>query len=227
MKHKKQTNSYLDTNKQYLVKIKDIYYFCFRYGKKIIKYSLKSTNLYQSNIIKLKLIKRLKMKTEFDNIFNNKELRNIDSYIDTEENPTIVEDIEKKIINIINKYKETISKSDIDYLFDNKTKYSIESHMDKDEDPETIRRIEKDIIELLNKERELGNIKSLSYNSENITKTTLKEGFEHLYDFKKNNDKLGESSLSKYLTSYKYLLLFCEEDKLIFTFNKQFFKDTK
>lgn len=51
---------YITTNTEYLQLINNRYYFVIRIGKKIVKTTLKTTNLKYSNIIKIKLLKWLK-----------------------------------------------------------------------------------------------------------------------------------------------------------------------
>ena len=178
-KQKKQNNDYLETNTQYLVKIKNYYYFSFRYKKKIIKYSLNCCNLYDANIIKIQLIKRLKMNEELKNFFKN---------------PT---------------------RSDL----------GVNTYSHKDEDPEKVAELNKKILNLVNQAYEDGDIKSVEFNSDNVKKIKLEEAFKNFLNHKEIVDDLRKSSLKKYLTHYRYLLLFCDEDKLIYSFTEQFFKD--
>jgi len=173
-KQKQQSYDYLTINTKYLIKIKEIYYFCFRFKNRIVKYSLRCKDLYKSNIIKIKLIERLKMHDKFDML---------------------------------------------------KSGFSMNTFIDKDEDPKKVKEIEEKILNLLAEEKKKGNINKVEMNSHSIDERTIIEAFDELIDHKENVDKLTGASLGKYKTSLRYILLFCDEDKKIHSFNKQFFKD--
>ena len=174
-KQKQQSNNYLETNTKYLLKNKEIYYFCFRFKQRIIKISLKCKELYHSNILKLEIIKRLKMNKQFNNMFNDN--------------------------------------------------LSVNTNISKDEDPQKVKEIEEKILKLLNEEKKQGNIKNIEFNSQNLIEKTIVEGFEDFLTHKIDVEKIGKKSVSKYRTSLKYILLFCDKDKQIHSFNKEFFKE--
>jgi len=176
-KQKEENNIYINTDTKYLVKIKNIYYFCFRFKKRIIKISLKCKELYKSNILKIQIIKRLKLYKDFKNMFNTNDNLTVNTFIN------------------------------------------------KDEDPQKVKEIEDKILKLLTEEKKKGNIENIDFNTQNITQKTITEAFEEVIEHKKKVEKLTDTSIGKYRTALKYLLLFCEKDKMIHTFNKQFFKD--
>jgi len=174
-KQKQQSNNYLETNQKYLIKIKETYYFCFRFKHKIIKISLKCKELYKSNLLKLEIIKRLKMNEQFSNMFNNN--------------------------------------------------LTINTNISKDEDPQKVKEIEEKILNLLNEEKKQGNIKNIEFNSQNLIEKTISAGFEEFLIHQSEVENVGEKSIVKYKTSLKYILLFCDKDKKIDSFTKEFFKE--
>ncbi len=177
LKQEEEIRNYLLNNKTYLCKIKNYYYFTFRYKTKIIKISLKCKDLYKSNILKIQLIKRLKMNKDFKNNF--------------------------KVLN---------------------SSYGILTTSHEGEDPHVIEELNKKIMNLVAEAKNKGDIKKVEFNNETTIKKTIKDGFIEFLN-EKQDEGLRDSSLRKYRTHYNYLLLFCDEDKYIYTFTPQFFKN--
>jgi len=196
-------NDYLEYNKKYLVKINNTYYFSFRYKKRTIKYSFKTNNLYFANILKIQLIERLKKMNEFKNSFD------LDTLIQNEK------------IEIDNNNQEINNYQTRDDKFH---KMNITSSISKEEDPLIISKIEKKILQMLIKEKEKGNIKELNFNNESIINISLKDGFEEFLTYKKD-ENISPASLKSYKTFFKYLLLFSDENELIYSFNNSYFKE--
>jgi integrase len=176
-KQKKKSNQFLEIDTKYLVKIGKYYYFSFRHKQKIIKVSLKCQSLYEANIKKIQLIRRLEMNSNF-NKFNLNDNLGVNTFANAGDDPKQIEDLNNKILNLINEEKQ---KGNLD------------------------------------------GVKTIEFNTDNIIETTLKEAFE-LYVDMKIGENIGDESLKKYNTFYKYLLLFCDEDKKIHTFTSNFFK---
>ncbi|MDC7244068.1 MAG: tyrosine-type recombinase/integrase [Sphaerochaetaceae bacterium] len=102
--------------------------------------------------------------------------------------------------------------------------FGVNTFTDEGEDPKVIKELNDKILNLITEYKKEDKIKKVEFNNENITEKTIKEAFDEYLDYKINVDKIKSSSVKKYNTNYKYLLLFCDEKKLIYTFTKQFFK---
>ena len=180
LQQKKQKDDFLLNDKKYLCKIKDYYYFCFRDKKRVVKISLKTTNIKEANILKLNLIKKLNMSDDFDKKFNlNNSTYGVNTSADLDEDPEVVKELNDKIFNLISQYKQN------------------------------------------------NKIKTVGFNEHIIKEKTIKDGFDEFIEYKVKNDKIKDASVRKYTTTYKYLLLFCDENTPIYTFNNIFFKKTQ
>ncbi|MCT7569466.1 hypothetical protein [Aliarcobacter butzleri] len=91
------------------------------------------------------------------------------------------------------------------------------------DDPQNIKEINKEIQEVINKHSNKFN--KLEIIKEDIKTKTIEEGFIEFVKHKEEVDKLSKSSLDKYKNHYNFLLLFCNKDKEIHTFNSNFFKE--
>ncbi len=89
-----QYKLFLKTDKSYLQKINKVYYFVVRITNKIVKYSLKSSNLIYCNIIKLKLLRFLNKEL---NLINHNRFLTIHFIEDDEDDPIEVEKIKNKL----------------------------------------------------------------------------------------------------------------------------------
>lgn len=107
----------------------------------------------------------------------------------------------------------------------NNSVYGINTFSHKDEDPDKIKELNAKILDLINEAHKKGDIKTVEFTNETVKKISIKDAYEDFMNDKKNIDKLRDSSVRKYNTHFKYLLMFCEEDKLVYTFTNQFFKD--
>ena len=206
MKQERKKSDYLEYNKKYLITINNNYYFSFRYKNRTYKYSLKTKNLYTANILKIKLIERLKKLNEFKNCFN------LDMIIRTEREKICKGEEEAQNFQNLGTVE-----SRMHYM-------RITSSIDKDEDPAVIAKIEKKILQMLIREKEKGNIKEMNFNNESIITISLKDAFDEFLKYKKD-ENLSEASIKSYKTFYKYLLFYSGEEKLIHSFNNSFFKE--
>ena len=80
-------------------------------------------------------------------------------------------------------------------------------------------------MDLINEAHSSGDIKSVEFNSDNVKKITIADAYEEFINEKRVADNLRDSSIKKYDTHFKYLMLFCEKDKLVYTFTNNFFKE--
>ncbi len=97
---------FIETDTSYLQKIKNIYYLVYKYDGKIIKKSLRSSNLKYSNIEKLKMINIIKKELglEFQKISNN----HLQIIIQAEEgdDPEEVEKLRNRTLNAASKLQK-------------------------------------------------------------------------------------------------------------------------
>ncbi len=211
MQQENKVETYLNSDKKYLVKINHNYYFCFRHKKRIIKYSLKTKDLYTANNLKLEIIQRLNQNKEINMKFD------VDEYLKEAH-------IERK-----RPYTEFADESGKVTYTDKKTgkpygfPMMVNVTATKGESPEQVKRIEDKILRLLIREREKENIKDIEFLSENVENITIEDGFNNFLADK--IDEVGVSSIKSYKGFYKYLLFFVEKDFKIHAFNEKFFKE--
>jgi len=146
LKQENKNNEYLEYNKKYLTTINGNYYFSFRYKKRVYKHSLKTKDLYRSNLLKIQLIERLKKLEEFKNSFD------LDYFIKNQR----INELEQK-------------------ENPNEQKMCVISSIGKQEDPAIIAKIEQRILKMLIKEKEKGNIKEIQFNNQSIKRQFTSE----------------------------------------------------
>ncbi|MFW2607647.1 tyrosine-type recombinase/integrase [Aliarcobacter butzleri] len=195
-------------NNKNLTKRKDIYYFTFYLQKdKNISFSLNTKDFFLSNILKYKIllklkeeIKKMDFEEEYLKQFNTsltifKTDNSININIDNEDEKKIIENITQKTINTIKKSKLNKINSNIEIKSSRKSKTNIKKHIDLYINYLTLTNKNKKTVESYIKKFEIledyFNYKKI-LSLQDITKKDCKDLELYLLNFPKNLNKYEE-----------------------------------